>query len=92
MHICWQAMLVHMLKGGVGALTHARHDKYDIDLKNDVVMRAAPRLPLMQGPSVHYTAELAKYMHDKRYKSFLTELVIAKHVTPNADSCPTAPV
>ena len=28
----------------------------------------------MQAPPVHYAAELAKYMVDERYKSFVTEL------------------
>jgi len=46
-----QAMWVRMLKGRVVALEQARHDNYDIDLENDVVMRAAPPLPLVQaGP------------------------------------------
>jgi len=63
-----------MLKGRVSALEQARRDNYDIDLENDVVMRAAPPLPLVQAPLVHYAAELAKYMVDERYESFLTEL------------------
>jgi len=37
-------------------------------------MRAAPPLPLVQGPPVHYAGELAKYMVEERYESFLTEL------------------
>jgi len=37
-------------------------------------MRAAPPLPLVQARPVHYAAELAKYMVDERYESFLTEL------------------
>jgi len=69
-----QAMSVQMLKGRVAVLEQARHDNYDIDLENDVVMRAAPPLPLVQAPPVHYAAELAKYMVDERYESFLTEL------------------
>jgi len=69
-----QAMSVQMLKGRVAALEQARRDNYDIDLENDVVMRAASPLPLVQAPPVHYAAELAKYMVDERYESFLTEL------------------
>jgi len=61
-----QAMSVQMLKGRVAALEQARPDNYDIDLENDVVMRAAPPLPLVQAPPVHYAAELAKYMVDDR--------------------------
>jgi len=41
------------LKGRVAALEQARRDNYDIDLENDVVMRAAPPLPLVQAPPVH---------------------------------------
>jgi len=69
-----QAMLVQMLKGTVAAIEQARRDNYDIDLANDVLMRAAPPLPLVQAPPVHYAAELAQYMVDERYQSFLTEL------------------
>ena len=69
-----QAMSVQMLKGRVAALEQARRDNYDIDLESDVVMRAAPPLPLVQAPPVHYAAELPKYMVDERYESFLTEL------------------
>jgi len=71
-----QAMSLQMLKGRVAALEQARRDNYDIDLENDVVMRAAPPLPLVQAPPVHYPAELAKYMVDERYESFLTELAL----------------
>jgi len=69
-----QPMSVQMLKGRVAALEQARRENYDIHLENDVVMRAAPPLPLVQAPPVHYAAELAKYMVDERYESFLTEL------------------
>jgi len=60
-----QAMSVQMFKGRVAALEQARRDNYDIDLENDVVMTAAPPLPLVQAPPVHYSAELAKYMVDQ---------------------------
>jgi len=70
-----QAMSVQMLKGRVAAREQARRNNYDIDLENDVVMRAAPPLPLVLAPHVHYAAELAKYMIDERYKCFLNELV-----------------
>jgi len=69
-----QAMSVQMLKGRVAALEQGRRDNYDIDLENDLVMRAAPPLPLVQAPPVQYAAELAKYIVDERYGSFLTEL------------------
>jgi len=72
--LCRQAMSVQMLRGRVAALAQARHEKYDIDLENDVVMRAAPPLPLVQAPLVHQASELAKYMVDERYESFLTVL------------------
>jgi len=68
------AMSVQMLKGRVAALEQAQLENYHIDLENDVVMRAAPPLSLVQAPSVHCAAELAKYMVDERYESFLTEL------------------
>jgi len=57
-----QAMSVQMFKRRVAAIEQARRDNYDIDLENDVLMRAAPPLPLVQAPPVHYAAELAKYM------------------------------
>ena len=69
-----QAMSVQMLKGRVAALEQAQHENHDIDLENHVVRRAAPPLPLVQAPPVHYGAELAQYMVDERYESFLTEL------------------
>jgi len=68
------AMSVQMLKGRVAALALARRDNYDIGLENDVIIRAAPALPLVQALPVHYAMELAKYMVDERYESFLTEL------------------
>ena len=37
-------------------------------------MRAALTLPLVQGLLVHYAAELAKYIVNERYETFLTEL------------------
>ena len=72
--ILQQAMSVEMLKGRVAALEHARRDKHAIDLESDVVQRAAPPLPWVQAPCVHYAAEQAKYRVDARYESFLTEL------------------
>ena len=51
-----------------------RRDNYNIDLENDVAMRATPLLPLVQAPPVQYAVELAKYMVDETYVSFLTEL------------------
>jgi len=69
-----QAMSVQMLKGRIAALEQARRHNYDIDLKNHVVIRAAPPLPLVQAGHVHYAAEFVQHMVDERYKSFLTEL------------------
>jgi len=60
-----QDVSVQMLKERVAALEQALRDNYDIDLENDVVMRAAPPLPLVQAPPVYYAAELAKYMVDE---------------------------
>ena len=71
---CQQAMSVQMLNGRVAALEQARCENYKIDLEIDVVMRAAPPLPFVQAPPVHYAAELATYMVDERYESFLTKL------------------
>jgi len=48
-----------MLKGRVAALEQARRDNYVIDLENDVVVRAAPPLPLVPAPPVHHAALLA---------------------------------
>jgi len=72
--LCWQAMSVQMLRRRVAALAQARHENYDMDLENDVVIRAAPLLPLVQAPPVHQAAELAKCMVDERYESILTVL------------------
>jgi len=69
-----QAISVQMLKRRVAVLEQARGDNYDIELENDVVMRATPPLLLVQAPSVYDAAELAKSIVDERYESFLTEL------------------
>jgi len=69
-----QAMDVEMLKGRVAVLEQARPENHDIDVENNVVMRAAPPLALVQAPPVHYAAKLAKYIVDERYEGFLTEL------------------
>lgn len=44
-----QLMLVHMLQGRVAALKQARPYHFDIDLENNIVMRAVPLLSLVQG-------------------------------------------
>jgi len=62
-----QAMSVQMLKGTVVALEPARRENYDIDIVNNVVIRAAPPLRLVQAPTVHYAAELAKIIVDQGY-------------------------
>jgi hypothetical protein len=68
-------MSVDMLRGRVAALEKARQEDYDIDLQNDVVMRAAPPLPmLVKEPPVHFAAQLATYTVNPEYKAYLTEL------------------
>jgi hypothetical protein len=69
-----QAMSVDMLRGRVAALERARQEDYDIDLQNDVVMRAAPPLPLVNQPPVHFAAQLATYTVNPEYEAYLTEL------------------
>jgi len=71
-------MSVQMWKGRLAVLEQARSENYDLDLENDVVMRAPLPFPLLQESPVYYAAKLAKYMVDARYESFLTELTSQK--------------
>jgi len=78
-----QGISVQMLKRRVAALEQARRDNYDIDLENDLVMRATPPLVLVQAPPVYDAAELAKSMVDERYESFLTEVASHNIISKN---------
>ena len=51
-----------LLQGHVAALEHAVQHGYKIDSDSDVVMEAAPALPLVQAPPIEYAREIAAYM------------------------------
>ena len=63
-----------LLRGRVAALEHAVQHGYKIDSHSDVVMQAAPALPLVQAPPIEYAREIAAYMVQAEWQPYLTEL------------------
>ena len=63
-----------LLRGRVAALKHAIKHDYKIDSDPNVVMHAAPALPLVQTPLVEYPQEIAAYMLQAEWQPYLTEL------------------
>jgi len=47
---------------------------YSINAKNNVVINAAPTLPLAIEPPPHYAAEVAACMINEKYQSWLNEV------------------
>jgi len=68
------AMSDQMIRKRVEALEHAAAQGYSIDTENDVVMNAAPALPLAIEPPSHYAAEVAAYMINEKYQPWLNEV------------------
>jgi len=63
-----------MIRKRVEALEQAAAQGYSIDAENDVVMNAAPALPLALEPSPHYAAEVAASMINENYQPWLNEM------------------
>ena len=63
-----------MIRKRVDALEQAAAQGYSIDAENDVVMNAAPALPLAIEPPPHYAAEVAASMINEKYQPWLNEV------------------
>jgi len=68
------AMSDQMIRKRVEALEQAAAQGYSIDAENDVVMNAAPALPLAIEPPPHYAAEVAACMINEKYQPWLNEV------------------
>jgi len=63
-----------MIRKRVEALEQAAAQGYSIDTENDVVMNAAPALPLAIEPPPLYGAEVAACMINEKYQLRLNEV------------------
>ena len=61
------AMSDQMIRKRVEALEQAAAQGYSIDAENDVIINAAPALPLAIEPTPHYGAEVAACMINEKY-------------------------
>jgi len=68
------AMSDHMIRKQVEPLEEAAALVYSIDAENDVVMNAAPALPLALEPPPHYAAEVAACMINEKCQPWLNEV------------------
>jgi len=68
------AMSDQMIRKRIEALEQASPQWYSIDVENDVVMNAAPALPLAIEPPPHYAAEVAACMIKEKYQPWLNEM------------------
>jgi len=68
------AMSDQMIRKRVEALEQAAAQGYAIDAENDVVMNAAPALPLAIEPPSLYAAEVAACMINEKYQPWLNEV------------------
>jgi len=68
------AMSDQMIRKSVEALEQAAAQGYSIDPENEVVMNAAPALPLAIKPPSHYAAEVAACMINEKYQPWLNEV------------------
>jgi len=68
------AMSDQMIRKRVEALAQAAAQGYSIDAENDVVMNAAPALPLSIEPPPHYAAEVAACTINEKYQPWLNEV------------------
>jgi len=60
-----------MIRKRVEALEQAAAQGYSIDAENNVVMHAAPALPLAIEPPPHYAAEVSACMINEKYQPWL---------------------
>ena len=63
-----------VLRGRVAALQTAVKEGYKIDSESDVIMQAAPPLPLVEAPPIEYAREIAAYLVRTEWQPYLTEL------------------
>jgi len=63
-----------MIRKRVEALEQAAAQGNSIDAENDVVMNAAPAIPLAIEPPPHYAAEVAACMINEKYQPWLNEM------------------
>jgi len=68
------AMSDQMIRKRVEAVEQAAAQGYSIGAENDVVMNAAPALPLAIEPPPHYAAEVAACMINQKYQPWLNEV------------------
>jgi len=68
------AMSDQMIQKRVEALQQAAAQGYSIDAENDLVMNAAPALPLAIEAPPHYAAEVAACMINEKYQPWLNEV------------------
>jgi len=68
------AMSDQMIRKRVEALEQAAAQGHSIDAENDVVINAAPALPLEIEPPPHYAAEVAACMINEKYQPWLNEV------------------
>jgi len=68
------AMSDQMNRKRVEALELAGAQGYSIDTENDMVMNAAPALPLAIEPPPHYAAEVAACMINEKYQPCFNEM------------------
>jgi len=68
------AMSDQMIRKREEALEQAAAHGYSIHTENDVVMNAAPALPLAIEPPPHYAAEVAACMINEKYQPWLNEV------------------
>ena len=63
-----------VLRGRVAALETPVKEGYKIDSESDVIMQAAPPLPLVEAPPIEYAREIAAYLVRTEWQPYLTEL------------------
>jgi len=63
-----------MIRKWVEALEQAAGQGYSIGAENNVVMNAAPALPLAIEPPPHYAAQVAAFMINEKYQPWLNEV------------------
>jgi len=73
-NFCKLAMSDQMIRKRGDALKQAAAQGYSIDAENDVVMKAAPALPLAIEPPPHYSAEVAACILNEKYQPWLNEM------------------
>jgi len=68
------AMSHQMIRKRVEALEQSAAQGYSINAENDVIMNAAPALPLAIEPPPHYSAEVAACIINEKYQPWFNEV------------------